>query len=272
MVRTMALMLALIGLFAAIGALVADTTGTVIALAIAVLVNAWTYFTANDGILRAVGARDVTAADEPDLVALVHELASAAGLPAPRVYLADTDEPNALSIGRAPQYGGIVLTHGLLYGARLTADEVAGVISHELAHIKNRDPLTLAIASTITSAILAFAGLFALIGAAARRNGGIALALFGIVAMVAAWVLRLAIGRSREYAADATGAAICGHPEWLASALRKLARHQLVEGRVEHLTLVPAFFVASLPDEWWARALDSHPPIERRIASLEAMR
>lgn len=269
--KTALLMLTLGGLLAAIGALVADAEGMLWALAIAALCNAWAYFTADARILHAVGAREVMAEEEPDLVALTRQLATAAELPMPRLYLADWHEPNALSVGRTPAYGGVVLTEGLLYGAGLTANEVAGVIAHELAHIKNRDSATIAVAGTVAGAIMAFAALFMLLGAAVWRKGGVGIVLFGAVAMVAAWVLRLAIGRSREYAADAKGAAICGHPEWLASALKKLARAQH-ERNAEHLALAPAFFVPALPDEWWARAFDTHPPTAKRIARLEAMK
>jgi heat shock protein HtpX len=269
--RSLCLFVLLIALAAAIGALVADMTGMVMALAIAVLWNGWAYFTADERTLRAVDAREVMAEEEPDLVALVRQLATVAGLPMPKVYVTDLPQANALSIGRTPAHGGVIVTRDLLHSAGLTGDEVAGVIAHELAHIRNRDAATTAIAGTVAGVVIAVAAFLTLIGAAARRNGGVAMVLLGAVAVVAAWVLRLAIGRSREYAADATGAVICGHPEWLASALGKLARHQLVEGRAEHLTLAPAFFVASLPDEWWARALDSHPPIEKRIARLEAI-
>ena len=221
--RTGILMAAMTGLFLAVGFLLGGTGGMVIALAIAVAMNAFAYWNADKMVLRMYKARQVDRQSAPTLFGIVEQLADNAGLPMPRVYIIDDPQPNAFATGRNPQNAAVAATTGLL--KRLSAEEVAGVMAHELAHVKNRDTLTMTITATIAGAISMLAN-FGLFFGGNRNNplGIVGAILIMILAPLAAALVQMAISRTREYAADRAGAEICGQPLWLASALEKIDR------------------------------------------------
>ena len=218
-------------------------------------------------------ARAIGRAETPELVGIVEQLAINADLPIPRVYIIDSDQPNAFATGRDPEHATVAATSGLL--RQLTPQQVAGVMAHELAHVKNRDTLTMTIAATPAGAISMIANFALFFGG--RRNdrdnplsGNAPIAL----ALLAAGLVQMAPSRSREYEADAHGAAICGHPLWLADALRQLDR---AAGRLINPTAEgnPAtahlFIVNPLRGGGLASLFSTHPPMAERIARLRGM-
>src|SRR5437763_2147493 len=223
--RTAILLAGLTALFMGIGYLIGGPAGATIALVAAAVMNMITYWNADRLVLSMHGAQEVDERTEPDLFRLVHELARRAALPMPRVYLMDNPQPNAFATGRNPEHAAVAVTTGLLN--MLSRDEVAGVLAHELAHVRNRDTLTMTVTATIAGAIsmLAQFGLF-FGGHRDNNNGGVG--IIGTIAMVllapiAAMLVQMAISRTREYAADEMGAHISGRPDALASALVKIS-------------------------------------------------
>ena len=230
--RTAILLAGLTALFMGVGFLIGGQNGAMIALLVAAGMNVFTYWNADKLVLSMHGAQEVDARSAPDLVHLVHDLATRAGLPMPRVYLIDNPQPNAFATGRNPEHAAVAATTGLLN--MLNRDEVAGVIAHELAHIKNRDTLTMTITATIAGAISMLAQFGLLFGGGHRDNNGNGFGAIGTIAMVilapiAAMLVQMAISRTREYAADNLGARISGRPDALASALARIsnAAHQI---------------------------------------------
>ena len=222
--RTAILLAGLTALFMGVGYLIGGGSGAIIALFVAAGMNLVTYWNADKLVLSMHGAHEVDERTAPDLVRLVHDLAHRAGLPMPRVYIMDNPQPNAFATGRNPENAAVAVTTGLL--EMLSREELAGVIAHELAHIRNRDTLTMTITATIAGAIsmLAQFGLF--FGGHRDNNSG--LGTIGTIAMVilapiAAMLVQMAISRTREYAADQLGARISGRPDALASALLKIS-------------------------------------------------
>ncbi|MGE0179929.1 MAG: zinc metalloprotease HtpX [Sphingomonas sp.] len=269
--KTMALLAALTALFMALGYMIGGVAGSVIAFGVAAAMNLFTYWNADKIVLRMHDAHEVDAQSAPLLHGIVSELAARGGLPMPKVYLIDSPHPNAFATGRNPDNAAVAATTGLL--AILDREEVAAVMAHELAHVKNRDTLIMTMTATIAGAIsmLANFGLFF-----RGNNSGqniVTMLLAVIVAPFAAMIVQLAISRAREYGADAGGAAIHGNPRALARALDKLARgaaaipNPVAERNpaAAALYIVPGF----------ARGGDSlfstHPATENRIAALEAM-
>src|ERR1700704_2382162 len=217
--RTAILLAGLTALFMGIGYLIGGAGGAVIALFIAAGMNLVTYWNADRLVLSMHDAHEVDETTAPDLVRLVRDLARRAGLPIPRVYLMDNPQPNAFATGRNPEHAAVAVTTGLL--RMLSREEIAGVIAHELAHIKNRDTLTMTITATIAGAISMIAqfGLFFGGGHRDNNNGGgpgiIGTLAMVILAPIAAMLVQMAISRSREYAADNFGARVTGRPDWL---------------------------------------------------------
>ena len=268
--RTTMLLAALTALFMALGFTLGGRVGAILAFLVAAGMNLFTYWNADKIVLRMHGAKEVDAASCPQLFGIVSALAARGGLPTPKVYLIDSPHPNAFATGRNPENAAVAATTGLL--GMLSRDEVAAVMAHELAHVKNRDTLVMTMTATIAGAIsmLANFGLFF------RGNDGrgnmIAMLLAVIVAPFAAMLVQLAISRTREYGADKGGAAMHGNPRALATALAKLARGA---------EAVPSPFAARNPaagslyivpglgrgDSWFS----THPATENRIAALEAM-
>src|SRR6266511_3022234 len=223
--RTAILLAGLTALFMGVGYLIGGGSGAVIALIIAAAMNLASYWNADKLVLAMHDAHEVDESTAPDLVHLVQDLARRAGLPMPRVYLMDNPQPNAFATGRNPEHAAVAVTTGLLH--MLNRDEAAGVIAHELAHVRNRDTLTMTITATIAGAIsmLAQFGLFFGGGHRDSNNGH---GIIGTIAMVilapiAAMLVQMAISRTREYAADNLGARIAGRTDGLSSALVKIS-------------------------------------------------
>lgn len=241
----------------------------------ALAMNGFSYWYSDKLVLRMYRAQEVTEADAPEFYGVVSDLAMRADLPMPKVYVIPSDAPNAFATGRNPQHAAVAATRGVL--RMLSREELAGVMAHELAHVKNRDILIGTVAATIAAAISLLANIaqFAVIFGGGRRegnNGGIiGLIAMMIIAPIAAALIQMAISRSREYQADKTGAQICGNPMWLASALRKL---DMASKRVT-VDASPAtahmFIVNPLRGGGMASLFSTHPPMEERIARLESM-
>ena len=271
--RTTMLLAALTALFMGLGYLIGGTGGALIALLIAAGMNLFTYWNADKIVLRMHNAQEVDARSCPQLFGIVEELARRGGLPIPRVYLIDEPHPNAFATGRNPQNAAVAATTGLL--AILDRDEVAAVMAHELAHVKNRDTLVMTMTATIAGAISMLANFGLFFGGGDRDRGGanmVAMILAVIVAPFAAMLVQLAISRAREYGADKGGAEMHGNPRKLASALAKLARGaQAIPNPVAARNPAAAslYIVPGLGrgDSWFS----THPATENRIAALEEM-
>ncbi|MBM3484511.1 MAG: zinc metalloprotease HtpX [Alphaproteobacteria bacterium] len=272
--RTAVLLAAMTGLFLAIGFFVGGQSGMLIALAVAAGMNLFAYWNSDKVVLRLYGAREVSRADAPDLVGIVEQLASRANMPMPRVYVIENEQPNAFATGRNPQNAAVAATTGLL--RHLTSEEVAGVMAHELAHVRNRDTLIMTITATIAGAISMLANFaFMFRGNDNRSPVG---PILGIAAMVigpiAAMLVQMAVSRSREYEADKVGAEISGQPLWLASALHKLGR---LSGRIDNpqAEAAPAtahlFIVNPLHRGALGGLFSTHPSLEKRIERLHAL-
>jgi heat shock protein HtpX len=229
--RTALLLAAMTALFLAVGYLIAGEGGALVAFFIALAMNGWAYWNSDKAVLRMHNARPVTRASAPELVGLVEQLARRADLPMPAVYVLETDQPNAFATGRDPDHSAVAVTRGLIQSC--DSEELAGVIAHELGHIKNRDTLTMTITATLAGAI-GFLSQFAFFFGMGRDNrnplGMVGTLLIMILAPLAAMLVQMAISRTREYSADRLGAEICGHPMWLARALQKI--EQLARGIV----------------------------------------
>src|SRR5262245_3764554 len=224
--RTAILLAGLTALFMAVGYLIGGQSGMMIALVIAAAMNLFSYWNSDKLVLSMHGAHDVDARTAPELYEMVRQLAQRAGLPMPRVYLMDNPPPNAFATGRDPEHAAVAVTTGLRQ--TLSHEEVAGVIAHELAHIKNRDTLIMTITATIAGAISMVAQFGMFFGGGHRDNQGGGLGAIGTILMVilapiAAMLVQMAISRTREYAADRIGAEIAGNPMALASALAKIS-------------------------------------------------
>ncbi|MDB5569505.1 MAG: zinc metalloprotease HtpX [Hyphomicrobiales bacterium] len=270
MMRTAILMAAMTALFLVVGALLGGQTGMLMALAFAVATNAFAYWNSDKMALASTGAQEVDARSAPELVQLVAELAGRAQLPMPRVYVIDEDQPNAFATGRDPQHAAVAVNTGLM--RMLTREELAGVIAHELAHIKHRDTLTMTITATLAGAISSIAQWGMLFGGN-RQNGpgligSIALA---VLAPLAAMIVQMAISRSREYEADRLGAQIAGNPYRLASALEKISTGAAAipnEAAEANPALAHMFIVNPLSGRGMDNLFSTHPNVENRIAAL----
>src|SRR6266516_7265059 len=222
--RTVILLAGLTGLFMGVGYLIGGAGGAVIALVIASATNLFAYWNSDRMVLSMYGAHEVDRHSAPELVGLVAELAGRAGLPMPRVFVMDEAQPNAFATGRNPQNAAVAVTTGLMQS--LSREELAGVIAHELAHVKNHDTLLMTITATIAGAISMLAQFGMFFGGHRDNNNG--LGVVGTLAMVilapiAAMIVQMAISRTREYAADELGARTTGRPDALASALAKIS-------------------------------------------------
>lgn len=275
-VKTALLLAAMTALFMSVGWLIGGMGGALVALVIAIATNAFAWWNSDRLALRMHNAEPVTRASAPDLHAMVAELSANAGLPMPAVYLIRSDQPNAFATGRDPDHAAVAVTTGLL--RMLTREEVAGVVAHELAHIRNRDTLVMTVAATVAGAISMLAQFGFLFGAGQDRErnplGIVGLLLATIVAPFAALLIQMLISRTREYAADRLGAVICRQPLWLASALGKIAGYS---ARAEMPTAEanPAsahlFIVNPLAGHRMDGLFSTHPDPRNRIAALEAM-
>lgn len=270
--RTGMLLAALTALFIGVGYLVGGPGGAMVAFVFAAGLNFFSYWNADKLVLRMAGAREVDARTAPEFYGLVQQLAANAGLPMPKVYIADNPQPNAFATGRNPQNAAVCATTGLLRA--LDRDEIAGVMAHELAHVRHRDTLTMTITATIAGAISMLANFAFFFGGARNSNnplGIIGVLVAAIVAPLAAMVVQMAISRTREYEADRGGAEISGQPRALASALAKisqLAPRIRNDAAERNPATAHLFIVNPLSGERMDNLFSTHPAPENRIAAL----
>ncbi|MET3844810.1 zinc metalloprotease HtpX [Bradyrhizobium sp. OAE829] len=273
--KTAILLAGLTGLFMGVGYLFGGATGAMIALVIAAATNLFAYWNSDRMVLSMYGAHEVDRQTAPDLYNLVAELAGRAGLPMPRVFVMDEAQPNAFATGRNPQNAAVAVTTGLMHS--LSREELAGVIAHELAHIKNHDTLLMTITATIAGAISMVAQFGAFFGGNRDNNHGpgiIGSIAMMILAPLGAMLVQMAISRTREYAADDLGARICGQPMWLASALSKIAgaAHQVPNMEAERNPATAHMFIINpLSGHGVDNLFTTHPSTENRIAALQQL-
>jgi heat shock protein HtpX len=280
--RTTILLAALTALVVWIGQMVGGPNGAVMALIMAGAMNFFSYWFSDKIVLKMYGGQEITANDDPELYGLVHELATKAGLPMPKVYVIPEETPNAFATGRNPEHAAVAVTLGIR--RILNRRELAGVLGHELSHVKHRDILISSIAATLAGAIsyLAYMAQWGMMLGSSRdrdeEGGGsniLGLLFMMIVAPMAAMLIQMAVSRSREYMADEGGAKITGDPLALASALRKLHMGaQNIPLQVSNATAnatAHMFIVNPLTGGGLANLFSTHPAMEERIARLEAM-
>lgn len=276
--KTGFLLAVLTALFLLIGEAVGGQNGMVMAFGMAVLMNFGAYWFSDKIILRMYRAKEVTEAEAPQLHGVVRRLSLAAGLPMPKVYIIPTDSPNAFATGRNPRHAAVAVTEGIV--RILSADELEGVLAHEMAHVKNRDILVGTVAATLAGAVMMlarFAQFAAIFGGGGRDRdedggGGILGLLFmAIVAPLGAMLVQMAVSRSREYLADETGAKVCGKPLSLARALEKISG----VSREVPMDATPAtahmFIVSPLTGGGILSLFSTHPPVGKRVERLRAM-
>jgi len=276
--KTGLLLVLLAAILMAVGGAVGGRSGLTIALMLALAMNFISYWYADRLVLMMTGAQEINEAEAPQVFGTIRRLAQRAQIPMPRVYHIASPVPNAFATGRNPQHAAVAVTDGLL--RLMDQREVEGVLAHELAHIRNRDTLTMTVTATIASAVMYLAHMAqwaAFFGGVSRSDedeggGGIlGLLVTAIVAPLAATLVQMAISRSREYAADATGAQIAGSPYGLADALEKLA---YAAERVP-MAVTPAtahlFIVNPLRGQRFVTLFSTHPPLEDRVQRLRQM-
>ena len=267
--RTTALMAVMLVLFALVGQAIAGTGGMMIAFLFAMGLNFVSYWYSGSIVLRMYSAEEVSRAEAPELYDMVDRLRKRADLPMPKVCIVPQDQPNAFATGRNPENAVVAVTRGIM--DTLDRDELAGVIAHELAHIKNRDMLTSTVAATMAGAITMLSRFALFFGG--RDNNFLVSLLMMILAPLAAMLIQMAISRSREYAADRDGAEIAGNPMGLANALRRM--EQVAEQRPMNANQVTSHMFIVNPFSGglsgMRKLFSTHPPTEERIALLEEM-
>ncbi|PKQ09047.1 MAG: zinc metalloprotease HtpX [Alphaproteobacteria bacterium HGW-Alphaproteobacteria-12] len=269
-VKTGMLLAALTALFMGLGYLIGGAGGAMIAFFLAAAMNLFAYWNADKMVLRMYKARAVDETNAPNYVGIVRHLAKNAGLPMPATYIIDNPQPNAFATGRDPRHAAVAATSGLI--EMLTPEELAGVIAHELTHIRNRDTLTMTVTATIAGAISMLAN-FALFFGGNRNTGGFigSLAL-AILAPMAAALVQMAISRTREYSADAGGAEISGNPLWLASALERIEEAARRGAPNEAAEANPAtahlFIINPLSGRSGDSLFSTHPATANRVSEL----
>ena len=275
--KTAMLLAAMTALFMGVGFLIGGQSGMLIAFVIAAGMNLFSYWNADKMVLRMHNAREIDEDNAPEFFAMIRDLSANAGLPMPKVYIIDNPQPNAFATGRNPENSAVAATTGLLDA--LKPEEIAGVMAHELAHIQNRDTLIMTVTATIAGAI-SMLGNFAFIFGGNRDNGnsnplgfiGVLAAM--IVAPMAAMMVQMAISRTREYSADRRGAEICGNPQWLASALEKIASgaSRIVNEDAEHNPATAHMFIINpLSGQRMDNLFSTHPDTANRVGALMQM-
>jgi len=277
-IKTTILLGTLTGLLILIGGVFGGRSGAEFAFFIALVMNFFSYWFSDKMVLRAYNAQEIDAAAAPELYSIVQELAQEAHIQVPRMYLIDTDTPNAFATGRNPHHAAVAVTRGIL--RICSRDELKGVLGHELSHVISRDILTSSIAATLAGAIMILASMArwgAIFGGFGggdddRRGGMIELLLMAFLAPLAATMIQLAVSRTREYQADASGARLTHHPLYLAGALRKLEaaneRMPMDAGpATAHMFIVNPLSAQGL----MSKLFSTHPPLEERIRRLEHM-
>jgi heat shock protein HtpX len=260
------------------GNLMGGRQGMMIALVLAAGMNFFSYWFSDKMVLKMYKAREVTAREAPDLYGMVQTLTRQAGLPMPKIYIIPQDAPNAFATGRNPDNAVVAVTQGLL--KLMNRQEIMGVLAHELAHVKNRDILIGTIAATMAGAIMMLASMArwsAIFGGMRRddNNGGggaIGMIVMAIIAPLAAMIIQMAVSRSREYLADATGARIAGTPEGLAQALEKLGAYSRQIPMAANPSTAHMFIVNPLSGKSLQNLFSTHPPMEERISRLRGVR
>ena len=276
--KTAALLAALTAIFVAMGAAIGGQGGMVVAFVVALGMNLFSFWNSDKMVLKMFGAQEVDERTAPEYYGLVRDLARRAELPMPRVFVMQNPQPNAFATGRSPERGAVAATTGLL--DMLSREEAAGVIAHELAHIKNRDTLTMTIAATIGGAISMLAQYLqfgAMFGGHRDDRGGVGMIgaiLAMLVAPFAAMLVQMAISRSREYSADRMGALICGNPHWLSSALLKIenAARRIPNEEAEEVPAAAHMFIINpLNGHGMDNLFSTHPNTANRVAALDAL-
>lgn len=275
MIRTAMLLAVMTALFMAVGYLIGGTGGMMIAFLVAAAMNFYSYWNADKMVLRMHRAVEVDAKSAPEFHEIVRRLAEAAGLPMPKTYIIQQAQPNAFATGRNPQNAAVAASTGLL--ETLSAEEVAGVMAHELAHIRNRDTLTMTITATLAGAISMLGNFAFFLGRG--RNGNNPLGVIGTLAAIliapfAAMLVQMAVSRTREYAADRLGAEICGRPLWLASALARIAQaaNRIPSPLAERNPATAHMFIINpLGQHARDKLFSTHPDTRNRIAALQQM-
>ncbi len=269
--KTVFLMSLMTGLFLVVGALIGGGTGMVIAFVIAAGMNLLAYWNSDKMLLSMYGARQVDAASAPDLYHIVERLAARAGLPMPKVYITENPQPNAFATGRDPAHAAVCVTSGLM--ASVSSEELAGVIAHELGHVKNRDTLTMTITAVIAGAIGMLANFAFFMGDRRNPLGLVGVLLVTLLAPVAAMLVQSAISRSREFEADKAGAELTGRPLWLADALAEIDRsaRKTLNAPADANPATAHMFIINPLHGGLSGLFASHPPTEERIARLRAM-
>ena len=275
LLKTGILLAVMTAIFVGMGALIGGQSGMVIAFFMALAMNAFSFWNADRIVLRMHGAQEVDEHSAPDYYRIVRDLAHRAGLPMPRVYVMHAAQPNAFATGRSPERSAVCASTGLL--ELLSREEVAAVMAHELAHIKNRDTLIMTVSATIAGAISVMANMLQfsmLFGGRDSRGNLLGVIAAAILAPFAALLIQMAISRSREYYADRIGAEIVGNPAWLASALARI--HQAARGiPMDSAERIPAsahlFIVNPLIGGTIDNLFSTHPNVENRINALEEL-
>jgi heat shock protein HtpX len=274
-VRTAILLAGITALFLAVGYLVGGEAGMLIAFAIAAAMNLFAYWNSDRMVLAMYNAREVDRGSAPGFYGIVEQLAANAELPMPRVYIIENDQPNAFATGRNPENAAVAATTGLL--RHLSHEEIAGVMAHELAHVRNHDTLIQTITATVAGAIGMLAQFAFFFGGGNNRNnplGIVGMLLIMILAPIMAMLVQMAISRTREYEADRIGATISGQPLWLASALERIdtMARRVDNPAAEHNPATAHMFIIN---PLHAHAVDSlfstHPSTESRVHRLREM-
>jgi heat shock protein HtpX len=277
-IKTVLLLALLSALIISLGALLGGRTGVFIALGMAVVLNVGSYWYSDKIVLSMYRARPLDDYEAPALPRMTAELARNAGIPKPRICVIPEEAPNAFATGRDPAHGVVAVTEGIM--RLLSPEELHGVLAHEIGHIANRDILIQTVAGVMASAIVSIAHMMqfmAFFGGRGNQEGGnsgniVVALLMAILAPIAASIVQMAISRSREYLADDTGAALCGRPLALAGALAKLQSvNQRVPMRAGNAATSSMFIVTPLNAGTVTSLFSTHPPIEERIARLQAL-
>jgi heat shock protein HtpX len=272
-IRTTVLLAALTALIVLIGRLLGGQQGMIIAFVLAAGMNFFSYWFSDKIVLKMYRARKVTDQQAPEIYGMVRDLARRAQLPMPKVFVIPQEAPNAFATGRNPRHAVVAVTQGLV--DLMNREEVMGVLAHEMAHVKNRDILIGSIAATMAGAIMMLGSMarwFAFFGGGSSddEDGGgiVGLIVMAVLAPLAAMIIQMAISRSREYLADATGAGFAGHPEGLARALEKLGQYSKRLPMHANPSTAHMFIVNPLSGRSLMSLFSTHPPLEKRIERL----
>jgi heat shock protein HtpX len=268
--RTTILLATLSGLFVAIGFLIGGSSTALLFLFLAALMNMGSYFFSDKLALKMSGAKPISESEAPRLYQIVRDLCTRADLPMPRLYMIPVDQPNAFATGRNPKHSAVAVTRGITQ--LLSEDELRGVLSHELAHVKHRDILITSVAATIGAAITYLGYMLLWFGDDESPLGLIGSLAMVLLAPLAATIIQLSISRQREYAADAGGAELTGNPESLASALLRLEEGAKAMPMQVNQAAEPLYIVKPFSGKGFAKLFSTHPPIEERVRRLRQMR